>query len=190
MKKLLTTLSTMILLSIVACAQQNQQEMKSSQTGKKILVVYFSATGTTKTIAQKVAKAAKGRLYEIVPAQAYTSTDLNWHNQQSRSSLEMNTPDSRPAIAGEAVNINDYDVIFLGYPIWWDFAPRPVNTFIESHHFDGKRMIPFATSGGSSINNSVATLKKTYPQIDWAEGKLLNSTSAANITQWVEKVLE
>ena len=107
--------------------------MKALQTDKKVLVAYFSAMGTTRTVAQEIAIADGGKLYEIVPAQRYTSADLNWHNQQSRSSLEMNASDSRPAIAGETVNLDDYDVVFIGYPIWWNLAPRVVNTFIESH---------------------------------------------------------
>ena len=163
--------------------------MKALQTDKKVLVAYFSAMGTTRTVAQEIAIADGGKLYEIVPAQRYTSADLNWHNQQSRSSLEMNASDSRPAIAGKTVNLDDYDVVFIGYPIWWNLAPRVVNTFIESHTLNGKRVIPFATSRGSTIKNSVSSLKKTYPQVNWTESKLLNGVSTQDIYSWVEKVL-
>ena len=152
------------------------------------LVAYFSASGTTARVAGKVAQATGGELYAITPAESYTSADLDWNDKQSRSSVEMNDPKSRPAIKGRKENIADYDVIFIGYPIWWDLAPRIINTFIESHDLKGKTVIPFATSGSSGITNSAAALKKTYPDIDWKEGKLLNRASAGDIREWVGKL--
>lgn len=141
----------------------------------RVLVAYFSATGTTKSVAEKMARAVGGDLYAITPEKPYTSADLNWHNDRSRSSLEMNDPAARPAIAGKPLNVKDYDVVFIGYPIWWGVAPRVVNTFIESVNLEGKTVIPFATSGGSGISSSVSALRSAYPKINWQSGRLLNS---------------
>lgn len=155
---------------------------------KRILVAYFSATGTTARVAEKLADITGGELYAITPAESYTSADLNWNDKQSRSSVEMNDPKSRPAIKGRKENIADYDVVFIGYPIWWDLAPRIVDTFIESHDLTGKTVIPFATSGSSSIANSAVTLKRTYPTLNWKEGRLLNRTDEKTIRTWIEKL--
>ena len=141
----------------------------------RVLVAYFSATGTTKSVAERMARVVGGDLYAITPEKPYTSADLNWHNDRSRSSLEMNDPAARPAIAGKPVNVKDYDVVFIGYPIWWGVAPRVVNTFIESVNLEGKTVIPFATSGGSGIGSSVSALRSAYPRINWQSGRLLNS---------------
>lgn len=153
-------------------------------------MVYFSATGTTKAAAQRLANVTGGELYEIQPEQPYTDADLDWNDRQSRSSVEMNNPQSRPAVKGKKENMADYDVIFIGYPIWWDLAPTIVNTFIESYDLKGKTVITFATSDGSSIGNSVSTLKKTYPEIRWRDGKLLNRASEKSIREWVDEVLK
>ena len=182
----------LILLSVVGMATatgaQQRQDMSKGKSNNKILVAYFSATGTTARAAEKLADVTNGELYAIVPARSYTSADLDWNNKQSRSSVEMSDPASRPAIGGEALNADGYDVIFLGYPVWWNLAPRIVNTFVESHDLNGKTVIPFATSGSSGITNSAAALKKTYPDIDWKEGKLLNRASAGDIREWVGKL--
>ncbi len=174
-----------ILLSAVGIATAGAQ---NSQSMNKILVAYFSATGTTERAAEKVASATGGELYEITPAKAYTSADLNWNDKQSRSTKEMNDPKSRPAMKGSKDNIADYDVVFIGYPIWWDLAPRIINTFIESHNLQGKTVIPFATSGGSSITGSAAALKKAYPSLNWGEARLLNRADEATIRTWLEKL--
>lgn len=160
------------------------------QTERKTLVVYFSATGTTANAARMIADIAGGTLYEIVPQQAYTSDDLDWNDRQSRSSVEMNNPKARPALKDTQLDVSKYDVVFIGYPIWWDQAPRIINTFIESHSLKGKTLIPFATSGGSGINNSVKELRKAYPDLLWQNGKLLNSTSRNAIQSWVENVMK
>mgnify|MGYP000931902821 CR=1 FL=1 len=155
---------------------------------KRTLVAYFSASGETERLARTIAQATGGDLHEIEPAVRYTAADLDWNDKQSRSSVEMSDPASRPAIGGEALNADGYDVIFLGYPVWWNLAPRIVNTFVESHDLNGKTVIPFATSGSSGIANSAAALKETYPDIDWKEGKLLNRASAGDIREWVGKL--
>ena len=152
----------------------------------KTLVAFFSASGNTKRVAEKLAAAIDSDLYEIKPAVPYTSADLNWRDRHSRSSVEMNDPKSRPAIKGRKENIADYDVIFIGYPIWWDLAPRIINTFIESHDLKGKTVIPFATSGGSTLAGSAAALKKTYPALNWREGRLLNRADEKSIRNWVD----
>ena len=152
---------------------------------KKVLVVYFSATGTTRQVAKQIAKIADADICEIAPAKPYSSADLDWTNKQSRSSVEMNNPKARPEINAVTVDVSEYDYIFLGYPIWWDLAPRAVNTFIETTNLAGKTVIPFATSGGSSIGNSVAVLKQSYPNIKWQSGKLLNRVSEKEIETWV-----
>lgn len=148
----------------------------------------FLATGTTAQAAEKLARATGGELYAITPAQPYTSADLDWHDNQSRSSAEMNDPKARPAIRDKKANMGDYDVIFIGYPIWWNLAPRVVNTFVESHDLKGKIVIPFAISGSSSIANSAAALKKSYPGLNWKEGKLLNRADEKTIREWMDKL--
>ena len=155
---------------------------------KHILVAYFSATGTTARVAEKLADVTGGELYAITPAESYTSADLDWNDKQSRSSVEMNDPKSRPALKGKKENIADYDVVFIGYPIWWDLAPRVVDTFIESHDLTGKAVIPFATSGGSTLAGSAAALKRSYPALNWKEGRLLNRADEKTIRTWIEKL--
>ena len=155
------------------------------QTENKPLVVYFSATGTTAKAARTIADVTGGTLYEIVPQQAYTADDLDWNDKQSRSSVEMNNPQARPALKDTKLNVAAYNVIFIGYPIWWDQAPRIINTFIESHDLKGKTLVPFATSGGSGITGSVRALRKAYPNLEWQDGKLLNRVSRNAVQNWV-----
>lgn len=147
--------------------------------GKKILVTYFSASGVTAEAAENIAKAVDADLYEIRPAEPYTSADLDWMNRYSRSSVEMNDPDSRPAIAAAVKNIEQYDTVLVGFPIWWYVEPRIVDTFLESYDFSGKTMIPFATSGGSGIERAAQSLKAHCPNAVWKKGKLLNHVDAA-----------
>lgn len=178
-KTLLFTVITFLFTSLQTMAQNHD---------KHILVAYFSATGTTARAAEKLANIAGGELYAITPAEAYTSADLDWHDKQSRSSVEMNDPKSRPALKGKKENIAAYDVIFIGYPIWWDLAPRIIETFIENHDLKGKTVIPFATSGGSTLGHSAIALKKAYPALDWKEGRLLNRADEKTIRAWIEKL--
>lgn len=140
---------------------------------QKTVVAYFSATGTTKAVAEKLAKENKADLYRIEPKDVYTEADLDWRDKQSRSSLEMKDKMSRPELK-KSKSLAAYDVIYIGYPIWWNLAPRVINTFIEQASLEGKTVIPFATSGGSTIENSVKVLKSTYPAVKWQDGLLLN----------------
>ena len=162
--------------------------MNSMQSNHKILVAYFSATGVTAQAAQKVAEATGGEVYAITPAKPYTDADLDWRDKQSRSSVEMNDPKARPALGGERLDVSEYDIVFIGYPVWWNQAPRLINTFIESHNLKGKTVIPFATSGGSTISGSVATLKTSYPALEWKEGRLLNRAYEKTLRTWIERL--
>lgn len=144
-----------------------------SAQSKKVAVVYFSATGTTEAVAKQLAKEKKAALYAIEPAKKYTAADLDWRNKKSRSSVEMNDKNARPALKSKK-SLAEYDVVYIGYPIWWDVAPRIINTFIEQAKLDGKTVIPFATSGGSGIEKSVSELKASYPKVKWQKGMLKN----------------
>lgn len=142
----------------------------------KSLVTYFSASGVTKKVAEKLAEAAGADLFEIKPEVAYTEADLNWMDKKSRSSIEMNDKSFRPAIAEKCNNMADYDVVYIGFPIWWYVAPTIINTFLESYDFSGKTIVLFATSGGSGFGNTVAELKGSVSDTTVIkEGKVFNS---------------
>lgn len=151
----------------------------------KKLVAYFSASGITKKIAQMLAEAAGADLHEIVPQQPYTAEDLDWRNKESRSSVEMKNKSFRPALAESNLSIDEYDEIFVGFPIWWNVAPTIVNTFLEKYNFSGKKIIIFATSGGSGISNSLAELKPSAPNAEIIVGKLLNQATMQDIKDWL-----
>lgn len=182
----------LIWLSVIGMATasdaQRREDMSKGQSNRSILVAYFSATGTTARAAEKLADITGGELYAIEPAQPYTSADLDWNDKQSRSSVEMNNPEARPAMKGSKAHIADYNVVFIGYPIWWDLAPRIINTFIENSDLKGKTLIPFATSGGSTLAGSAAALKKAYPTLNWKEGRLLNRADEKNIREWLGRL--
>ena len=142
----------------------------------KSLVTYFSASGVTKKVAEKLSEAAGADLFEIKPEVAYTEADLNWMDKKSRSSIEMNDKSFRPAISEKFNNMEDYDVVYIGFPIWWYVAPTIINTFLESYDFSGKTIVLFATSGGSGFGNTVAELKRSVSDTTVIkEGKVFNS---------------
>lgn len=154
---------------------------------KKTLVAYFSASGTTAKAAKVLAKAAGADLYEIKPALPYTRADLNWMDSNSRSSVEMKNKASRPALADTDARIADYDVIFLGFPIWWYVAPTIVNTFLEHYDFSGKTIILFATSGGSGLGKSASGLQSSAPGAKMVDGRMLNGRmSESDLKAWVD----
>ena len=188
MNKIILTLAAVMAMSLAACAQDEGEQ--NMQSGNKPLVVYFSATGTTAKAARTIAEVTGGTLHEIVPQQAYTAADLDWNDSQSRSSAEMNNPRARPALKDTKLDAAAYDVIFIGYPIWWNQAPRIIDSFIEGHDLTGKTLVPFATSGGSGISNSVNELKKAYPDLEWQDGRLLNGASRNIIRDWVSDVMK
>ena len=154
---------------------------------KKVLVAYFSASGVTKAAAEQLAEVAGADLHEIKPAQPYSEADLDWRDSLSRSSIEMKDKSSRPEITDKIANIQDYDVVYVGFPIWWYTAPTIVNTFMEAYDFNGKTVIPFATSGGSNIDKACEDLKAAYPNVNWKEGKLLNGVSKQDMEAWVKE---
>lgn len=145
------------------------------------VVTYFSASGVTARKAKELAKAVGADLYEIAPAVPYTRADLDWMNKKSRSSIEMNDRSSRPALADVSYDFGSYDDIYIGFPIWWYTAPTIINTFLEAYDFTGKRIILFATSGGSDISKAVKDLSSQYPQLTISSGKLLNGAVRGDI---------
>lgn len=156
---------------------------------RKTLVAFFSASGTTRRVAEKLAAASGGDLYEIRPAVPYTGADLDWQDKHSRSSVEMSDPSSRPKLADKDAGIADYDRIFLGFPIWWYTAPAIIRSFLESYDFTGRTIILFATSGGSGLGKTAGELAGICPGAKIAEGRLLNGNpSEAALKQWAESV--
>ena len=153
----------------------------------KKVVAYFSASGVTKRYAEKLAQVTGADLFEIKPSVPYTSADLNWQNSASRSSVEMKNPNSRPEISERLSDMNSYDTVFVGFPIWWYVAPTIINTFLESYDFSGKTVIPFATSGGSGMGKTADVLRKICPHADIKDGKVLNGMSDEKIAQWAMK---
>ena len=178
-------------VTITKASQIPEQTVEPSQpqtpakTGSNSLVVYFSATGNTKTLAEKIAALSGSDIYEIVPETPYTSADLNYNDSNSRSSVEMNDASARPAISGSVENIESYDTIFIGYPIWWGNMPRIINTFIDTYDLSGKTVMPFCTSASSGISSSVSALRTACPNSDVKDGfRGTSSTSDAQIEEW------
>lgn len=192
MKMKLFLYSLIGIFALSACGnskanENNQDEMKKD----KILVAYFSATGTTKKVAEDIAKVFDATLFEIEPAQPYTEEDLDWQNENSRTSIEMHKDLSiRPEIKDKVKDIDQYDVVFLGYPIWWYIAPTIINTFLDENNLEGKTVYCFATSGGSPIEPCVENLQKQYPKINWKAGKLLNNATLQEIEAWKTQICQ
>lgn len=185
MKRIIFMLTAFIGLffTMSACAKKPQDTKKSNP---KILVAYFSATGTTEKVAKMIVSATNGELYKIQPKEEYTIADLDWTTKESRCCRENDNPKSRPEIIKDKTSLDEYDIIYLGYPNWWNGAPRIINTFIETYELKGKTIIPFMTSGGSQIENSEKILKEEYPDINWQKGKLLNGVSQNDVNTWVK----
>ena len=156
----------------------------------KKLVAYYSASGVTKNVAELLAQAANADLYEIKPKVPYTAADLNWMDKKSRSTLEMKDKSSRPEIADRGAEIENYDTVFLGFPIWWYTAPTIVNTFLESYDFSGKTVVLFATSGGSRFGKTAKDLEVSAPKANVIEGKILNGRQdVESLRAWAEEVV-
>ena len=153
---------------------------------QKSLVVYFSCSGVTKKTAELLSDVAGADLFEIRPEVPYTKADLDWMDKKSRSTVEMNDPSSRPAIADKVEHMEQYDTVYVGFPIWWYVAPTIINTFLESYDFSGKTVIPFATSGGSGMGKTEAVLQALCPDsVNWKSGKMLNGYDRAQMEAWV-----
>ncbi len=168
---------------------EQDDPVETEETGEKhgkVLVAYFSATGTTKKLAEYAADAVGADLYEIVPEEPYTDEDLDYGDSNSRSSIEMDDPDARPAISGSVENMEQYDIVLIGYPIWWGEAPRIMSTFIESYDFSGKTLVAFCTSGGSGFGRSDSALKSAAGDAAWLDGERLSSSaSREDIVEWI-----
>ena len=155
----------------------------------KTLVAYFSASGVTEKVAQTLAKTIGADIFEIAPKVKYTKADLNWMDKQSRSTIEMNDPSSRPEIAAKCENMSEYDTVFVGFPIWWYIAPTIINTFLESYDLTGKTIVPFATSGGSGMGKTNEKLAPSCKGAKLIEGKVLKSNAnGSDITAWVNSL--
>ena len=192
MKKLLALL--VAALFTTACNTKPEvakKEIKPMAQNKKVLVAYFSATGTTKRVAENLAKATGAVVYEIKPAVPYTDADLNWRDSNSRSSVEMNNKTSRPEMAADNFSVKEYDTVYLGFPIWWGTAPRVVQTFLEGQDFANKTIILFATSGSSGMGNTDKDLKSSVSaSTKIVKGKTLNSNpSVEELKKWVATFL-
>lgn len=180
MKKLLSVLMLVCAVFTNARADDN-----------KILVAYFSATGNTKAVASTLATAINADLFEIVPEQPYTSEDLNWQNNQSRTSIEMGDRSSRPAIASKIEDISQYNIVFVGSPIWWGREPSIMDTFIESYDFTGKTIIPFVTSGSSDIGDYGANLQSLTPNAKVMTGKRFpNNVTSEELKTWADEQMQ
>ena len=156
---------------------------------EKILVAVFSASGVTKRVGEEIAKLSDGDFFEIVPRDTYTSDDLNWMNKQSRSSVEMNDQSARPEIANQVSDMNSYDTIILGYPIWWGVAPRIIETFLESYDLSRKTIIPFCTSGGSGLGRSGEKLHADVSaDVKWGKGMQINRANERDIKKLLEQI--
>lgn len=211
MKKLLSLLlAAAMLLTLAACgaadtgndaadepkndaaadtADPAPDDNEPESTGGKVLVAYFSATGHTKTIAEYLQTALDADRYEIVPQEPYTADDLDYNTDGCRANREQNDDSARPAISGSVDNMDGYDVVFVGYPIWWGQAPKIVYTFLESYDLSGKTIVPFCTSGGSGIDGSLGGLQALAPDADWLTGQRFSaSASAADVQNWVDNL--
>lgn len=167
-------------------AQGSDTQTEAETQGSKVLVAYFSATGTTKGVAEHIANGLHADIYEIIPEEPYTDADLDYSDNNSRSTIEMNDASSRPAISGSVENMEQYDVVFIGYPIWWGEAPRIVSTFVESYDFAGKTIVPFCTSGGSGVGSSATNLEALTGGATWIEGhRLGGSDTQDTVMEWV-----
>lgn len=192
MRSFICTL-TGALIALSSCGHSNGSRTAAGGSSPatdstRVLVAYFSATGTTRKAAADLAQAMGGTLYEITPEQAYTDADLDWRDSTSRSSVEMRNRTYRPAIRRIDPHMADYDIVFVGYPNWWNTAPTIINTFIETYNLSGKTVIPFMTSGGGGIENSENDLHTAYPTLNWGTGKLLNEYSAESLGAWKEEL--
>lgn len=192
MKRIVIMMAALLAISLSACIPalctptRSQANKTKENKEMKTLVAYFSASGVTKGVAVQLAELTGGTLHEIKPEQPYTDADLDWTDKQSRSTIEMKDKNSRPAITDKLQDMQDYDVVYVGFPIWWYTAPTIINTFMESYDFKGMTVIPFTTSGGSNIKKACEDLKAAYPDINWKEGKLLNRPSKDQLKEWVE----
>ena len=166
-------------------SQPEETDIPDAQESK-VLIAYFSATGTTKGVAEHIANGLNADIYEIVPEDPYTDADLDYNNNNSRATIEMSDPDVRPVISGSVENMEQYDIVFIGYPIWRGEAPRIISTFVESYDFSGKTIVPFCTSGGSGMGSSAANLEELTNGAQWISGQRLSGSDPQDtVMEWV-----
>jgi flavodoxin len=193
MKRIIIILSVTLAVVLCACAgnksqQQSQQSNSENMEKKTTLVAYFSATGTTKAAAEALAKVVDADLHEIQPETPYTDADLDWHNQQSRSSVEMKDKSSRPAVKNKVENMDQYTTVYIGYPIWWYIAPTIINSFVEQYNLEGKTVIPFFTSGGSGAGETMKYLTPSAPNANWKKPINLTGKNIDGIKALVDSI--
>lgn len=152
---------------------------------EKVLVCYFSATGTTKSVAEEIAKSVDGDLFEIEPVEKYTSEDLDWTNKSSRSTVEMEDVNSRPSIVKKVDNLGNYKKVIVAFPVWWYCEPSIIDTFMEENNFDGKSVYVFVTSGGSTVEGSFISLKNKYNNVNFVSGKRFSVVDKEEIKKWI-----
>ena len=196
MKKLLASImAVMLVLAMTSCSGGNSgasgdDQAAQQNTDVRSIVVYFSCTGNTKAVAEEVAAQTGSELHEIVPEEPYTEEDLNYNNDNCRANIEMNDTESRPAISNTIENFSEYDTIYIGYPIWWGSLPRIMNTFLDTYDFSGKTIVPFCTSGSSSISQSVSVIREAEPEAQIKKGLQISSAGADDSSYEVRKWLE
>ena len=166
-------------------AEGSAPAAEPTEEAAKTLVVYFSATGNTKTVAEEITRLTGADLYEIVPAVPYTDEDLNYNNNECRANQEMNDASARPAIGSEAIDVSSYDTVFIGYPIWWGTMPRIINTFLDTYDLSGKTVLPFCTSGSSGITQSVSDIRAAEPDADVRGGLRASGANDSGIESWI-----
>ncbi len=169
--------------------ENNTEETDNNQAHGDVLVVYFSATGTTRGVAEKIASVEDADIYEIIPAESYSDADLNWNDSDSRSTVEQNDPDVRPEISSDALSLDGYKTVYIGYPIWWGEEPRIMDTFVEKYSFDGITMIPFCTSSSSGIGRSGHNLADNAGSGTWLDGQRFGAgASEEDVRSWIESL--
>ena len=193
MKKNLFITALILLCALTVFAQNNRKDTENQTQGanmKNILVAYFSCTGNTRSLAEQIANTSKADLFEIRPQIPYSSADLNWRNSSSRSTKEQNDLSSRPAISGNVENMKQYNIVFIGYPIWFGQAPKIISTFLESYDFSGKTIIPFCTSGSSPIGSSASNLHKLCSNnTTWLSGsRFAGNISRSAVVTWIKEL--
>ena len=188
MKKLMAFFMAAGMCILNACAASNNDKSSQSGEGSSVLVAYFSAQGHTRSLAEKVAKATNGDLFEIEPEQPYTKADLDGWNDSARGTRESKDRSTRPGVKSHVDNFEKYDTIYLGFPIWWYTAPTIVNTFLEQYDTEEKVIIPFATSGGSPIGETEKDLRVSAPKAVFKQVKVMNNYSDEEVTEWIKTI--
>lgn len=189
MKHFLKLMAVAVVATSLSGCKSKAESNVAQQPDKRALVCYFSATGNTRADAERIARITSADIFVIEPQEEYTDADLDWTNDNSRSSIEMHDLSSRPAIKAVPENIADYDIVFIGFPNWWDMPPTLINTFIDQVDLSGKSVVPFMTSGSSTIDNSEKKLHEDYPNLKWEKGLRTTGSSEKQLSEWINPIL-